>query len=204
LRKTRGWHKDSDFISYSQIRELGGIASNATVQKAVGGLINKGLILIDTGDPSRSNQYKLNRDYVTVTETVKQPITESVTPPITESVNTKDISFKDIKLTGDLFDDCMVIYETLKGYPITAANKFSEMITNFKKNGVTAADYYESIVDQDASGKYPRANKPTSYESWTLTHAEKRRNPLKARSGNFNFTPNKQTYIGPNGEEIVI
>jgi phage replication O-like protein O len=178
LRKTRGWQKDSDFISYSQIRELSGIASNSTIQKAIDGLVEKELIILKVGDVVTTNKFQLNKNYTTITETVIPPVTEIVTPPITESVNTKDIPFKEIELTGDLFKDCQHIYEQLKGRDIGAPHSFVQMINNFKKNKVIAKDYYESIIDQDASGKYPRAQSATSYESWTLTHAHNRLHPV--------------------------
>ena len=35
MRKTFGWHKTKDKISYSQIRQGSGISSNTTIQKAL-------------------------------------------------------------------------------------------------------------------------------------------------------------------------
>ncbi|MCC7571186.1 hypothetical protein KO465_07680 [Candidatus Micrarchaeota archaeon] len=119
--------------------------------------------------------------------------------PIPET--TPETNYKDIKLTGDLFDDCKVIFETLKGNLIGAPNKFSQMISTFKKNGVIAKDYYESIIDQDASGKYPRANSPTSYMNWTLTHADRRINPPKIQNSK-KFPTRTQTYIDADGNKV--
>jgi len=44
MRKTFGWHKKRDKISYSQIMELTGIKSRTTVSTALKGLLEKGLI----------------------------------------------------------------------------------------------------------------------------------------------------------------
>lgn len=44
MRKTFGWHKKRDNISYSQIMELAGIKSRTTVSTALKGLLEKGLI----------------------------------------------------------------------------------------------------------------------------------------------------------------
>lgn len=44
MRKTFGWHKKRDNISYSQIMELTGIKSRTTVSTALKGLLEKGLI----------------------------------------------------------------------------------------------------------------------------------------------------------------
>ena len=84
-----------------------------------------------------------------------------------------------VKPTGDLFDDCQVIYETKKGYPITDGASFALMIKNFEANGVTAEDYAAAIDAMSANPKYARANKPTSYEAWAIGIADKRRNPVK-------------------------
>ena len=44
MRKTFGWHKKRDKISYSQIMEITGIKSRSTVSTALKGLLEKGLI----------------------------------------------------------------------------------------------------------------------------------------------------------------
>lgn len=116
--------------------------------------------------------------------------TQPVTPPVTKrSQIRKDkkredmIRFDELKLSDDLFDDCMNIYKTLKG-EFLPTYTFIDMVNNFKNNKVIAEDYYKAIVDQDASGKYPGANSPTSYESWTLTNAHKRLNPVTIENNN--------------------
>jgi hypothetical protein len=82
--KTRGWNKDTDKISYSQLREYTGIGSNSTIQNALRELEEKGHIFIIKGKDGLGDSYTaLNPDYDTVTETVKGGVTETV--------NTKDI-----------------------------------------------------------------------------------------------------------------
>ena len=44
MRKTFGWHKNRDKISYSQIMSLSGIKSRSTISAALKGLQEKGLI----------------------------------------------------------------------------------------------------------------------------------------------------------------
>jgi phage replication O-like protein O len=88
FRKTRGWNKDTDSISYSQLREFTGIGSNATVQRALKELEGKGHIFIIKGDEGFGDSYMaLNPDYDTDQDTV----TETVKGGVTETVNTKDI-----------------------------------------------------------------------------------------------------------------
>lgn len=104
VRKTRGWNKQSDRISFSQIRELTGIGSNTTIDKAIDELLQLKLIKVSSGNQKISNKYSLNDD-VCFTETVTQQpitktvkavtknvkaITETVTQPFTETVNTEN------------------------------------------------------------------------------------------------------------------
>ena len=97
VRKTRGWNKPADFISFSQIRKFTGISSNETITKALNKLIEFKLVLVKSGNQKTSNEYYINDFGITenvkgnelsITENVIA-ITENVTQPITETVNTK-------------------------------------------------------------------------------------------------------------------
>jgi len=99
FRKTRGWNKTHDAISYSQLREGTGIASNTTIQKGINELEQKGMIRIFKGGNPQPDTYSLDENY-TVTETVKPTVTETVKVAVTETVKTKDIvkdTIKDLK-----------------------------------------------------------------------------------------------------------
>ena len=82
---------------------------------------------------------------------------------------------------SDLFEECQIIYETKKGKPVTDGQSFALMIQNFEKEGVTVGDYSAAIDAMDADGKY-KGSKPTSYESWAIGYAEKRKNPPARKS----------------------
>ena len=97
VRKTRGWNKPADFISFSQIRKFTGISSNETINKAMDELVNYRLVKVKNGNQKTSNEYYINDFGITenvkgeglaITENVKA-ITENVNQPITETVNTK-------------------------------------------------------------------------------------------------------------------
>lgn len=111
IRKTVGWQKDSDGISYSQFIKGTGISSNSTIKKALDSLVKKRLVLVGkTGNRSDCHYYKLNTDYSCgTTETVERPITFSVERPITETVDTKEILKKTIKKEGGDSDYAEVI-----------------------------------------------------------------------------------------------
>jgi phage replication O-like protein O len=82
IRKTIGWQKEMDSISYSQIKAGTGIKTATTIQKAIEGLMGRGIIQRgETPYQSDPYYYKLNKDYTCgVTENGTRPITFSVTP----------------------------------------------------------------------------------------------------------------------------
>jgi len=85
------------------------------------------------------------------------------------------------KEASDLFESCREIFETKKGRLITDPQAFSQMINNFKANGVTAEDYAAAIEAMDADPKY-NGSKPTSYEKWAIGYAQRRNNPPKPKA----------------------
>ncbi len=111
---------------------------------------------------------------------VSSRMTGGVTEDDTNHQLTINFNHQSIKgLTGDLFNDCQKIYEQLKKRMIPSPSTFAVMIDEFKKNDVSAEDYFNAIKEQDATGKYKRAINPDSYASWALGIADKRKNPMK-------------------------
>jgi hypothetical protein len=114
-----------------------------------------------------------------------EPVTNTVTSVVTKrnvDTDTDTDTDKNNKGETDLFKQCKAIFETKKGKLITDGRAFSLMINNFKKAGVTAEDYGAAIDAMDADDRY-NGSKPTSYESWAIGYAEKRKNPTKVRKG---------------------
>jgi len=101
-----------------------------------------------------------------------------------------DVDIDNEKLES-LFEQCQKVYETKKGRLITNGRAFSLMIKNFLEIGVTSEDYAAAIDEMDADPKYKRANRPTSYESWAISIAEKRHEPKKNTTQNKEFPINK-------------
>lgn len=108
VRKTTGWHKKKDQLSYSQIRDGTGISSQSTVQLAIKELIDKSLVIqIEGSTKWDAFSYSLNCQFsVTVsvtesnptsTETVTPSVTNNVIEPITETVNTKETPLNKVK-----------------------------------------------------------------------------------------------------------
>ncbi len=89
-RKTIGWHKLSDKIPYSQLREMTGIKHHVTLKKALLGLVDKGLITM-SGDDTVGYTYDLA---MSPDDTVKS---ETVSRDDTPSMSRRDTSKETIQ-----------------------------------------------------------------------------------------------------------
>lgn len=63
LRETTGWGRDFTTTSYSELRELSGIGSPATISKALRGLEGRGLIVFEAGSGASQSVVGLNPDW---------------------------------------------------------------------------------------------------------------------------------------------
>lgn len=64
IRKTKGWHKDWDQLSFSQIKKGTGIKHNQTVGRAIAALADLKLVLVsDPDNVLEANSYKLNPEF---------------------------------------------------------------------------------------------------------------------------------------------
>ena len=99
IRKTMGWHKKEDQISYSQIRELTGISSQSTAQAAIKELIDREIVLQSEGNTKwEAFTYSLNIKF-SITVSVLGSSTETVPGSSTETVHTKERERKGKKTT---------------------------------------------------------------------------------------------------------
>ena len=103
VRKTRGWQKEKDCISYSQIQKIAGIKSHETIKNALNELLELGLIKVKQGNEKTPNQYRLNDNYGSTktvepkskcTTEIVEATTEIVEHGTTEIVDTENNSFK--------------------------------------------------------------------------------------------------------------
>lgn len=85
MRKTIGWQKESDEVSYSQIKSGTGIKSDATIRSAIEELENNGLVLIQTQE-GLTSFYTLNREF-TIDVPDKRSGTSSKNEEVTPSKN---------------------------------------------------------------------------------------------------------------------
>lgn len=63
LRKTIGWQKTQDAISFSQLRDITGIKSNDTIYAATEELADMKLIIITKGDCETTTSYGINTEF---------------------------------------------------------------------------------------------------------------------------------------------
>ncbi|UZA09706.1 replication protein [Moraxella bovis] len=86
VRKTRGWHKEADRISYSQIQKYTGINSRTTISKALDELLDLGLIIMQNGNEKSSNEYRLNDGFASP----KNGLDKNCTSPKNEPASPKN------------------------------------------------------------------------------------------------------------------
>lgn len=87
IRKTKGWHKLSDDLSFSQIKKGTGIKSDPTISAALKELEDSKFILVKRNDGQwNSNTYTLNTTLEIIVEQVGSTIESIVEPTIENEV----------------------------------------------------------------------------------------------------------------------
>lgn len=100
IRKTKGWGKDADSISYSQLRDGTGIKSDATLSSAISELAELKYIVVDNDDKWSANNYKLNTTLeiaVGVAPTTKIEVVSTTKIEVGATSKIKDTKEKEIK-----------------------------------------------------------------------------------------------------------
>lgn len=152
-RKTIGWHKETDAISYTQIQKLTGIASPQTVKKAVDELVGRHLIGKDGGD-GLTARYTLTYDTTTIFDGTT---TISEVPTTTEIVVTKETSSK------ETIQNKRVAHEEL-GVPINRT-RYDSLAGQYGKAAVD--DAIQGRLDWEAAnGKKPCKDYAAAAANW--------------------------------------
>lgn len=92
VRKTRGWNKESDRISYSQIQKFTGINSRATISKALDELLSTGLITAQKGNEKTTSEYRLNDGFASSENEPVKNCTSSKNEPTGSKIEPKPSS----------------------------------------------------------------------------------------------------------------
>jgi phage replication O-like protein O len=100
IRKTKGWHKISDQISFSQIKAGTGISSDETVSNALKQLVSKRYIMAKKGGQWDATEYEINANFsTTIIEVERETTTEIEVAPTTEIVVAPTTIIEDTKET---------------------------------------------------------------------------------------------------------
>jgi len=99
----------------------------------------------------------------------------------------------EIKDARSDFQAFQQVWEQETGSLVTGFTEFERMCKRFEQEGVTP-DLYRTAIQEQSKSDYP-VKRPTSVKEWAIGLA----NP---KSVKVNIPKRKQTYIGPNGEEI--
>lgn len=167
MRKTFGWQKSKDRISYSQIMEMSGISSKATVSDAIKSLETKGIVIaerekqttvysvnVSESEPvQKMNRYE-NR---TTTGTIIEP---SLPETGTITVHTKESNLN--KLSKEIYieiDNSYVeTYKELKGNdPIIIYPSLRKRQKTLLESGITKDKLISAI-------------KEAKHDSWIVSH----------------------------------
>ncbi len=151
-RKTIGWHKQSDYISISQIVELTGV-SNKTVVGAIKQLERKGFIVTQKSKHA-TTLITINYEVTSVTSTqgsvvstqgsvVSTPVTSVVSTHTKETINKEESSIPSLE---DVID-----YFNRNGYTTDSARKMY--------------DYYQASV-KGSRQKYWKDSRGNLVRSW--------------------------------------
>jgi phage replication O-like protein O len=149
-RKTIGWHKDTDKISFSQLLDITGIKSRDTLNKAIKELEIYNIIKVSR--VQKTNQYEINYFDESV-QKLYQDSTETV-PKIanigTETEHTKEtIKETKQKKECDLFDQWYEKYDKKKGRK-DALKKWNKLSLENKKKCLLVVDnYVKSTPDKN-------------------------------------------------------
>ena len=159
VRKTRGWHKEADKISYSQIQKYTGVNHRATVSKAIDELLGIGLISVQKGNEKSMSEYRLNDDFASSKNEPVKKCTSSKNEPAS-SKNELETGSKNehteihyIKNTKEKYREYEHTHENLENSQTAKTNK-STGKTSSAKNFITADELIRLGVDEQVANDY--------------------------------------------------
>ncbi|UYZ90751.1 replication protein [Moraxella bovis] len=166
VRKTRGWHKEADRISYSQIQKSTGLNSRTTISKALDELIDLGLIIKEQGSQKASNEYKLNDDFCTAKDEQPSPengLDKKCTSPENELASPKNglqpspknghTEIHIFKNTKEKYREYEHTHENLENSQTAKPNKSTGKSPSAKKF-ITADELVSLGVDEQVANDY--------------------------------------------------
>lgn len=170
MRKTFGWQKTKDKISYTQLEKMTGIGSYSTIKKALSALEEKGLIIseksgkyisyeiniettTETVDVENNNDYRNCSDTITETVVIKPKTT-------TETVDTKESNLN--KLSKEIYIEIDNIY--VEAYKEVKGSDPTIIYPSLRKRQKTLL---ESGITKE---KLISAIKEAKHDTWIVSH----------------------------------
>lgn len=150
VRKTRGWHKEADKISYSQIQKYTGINHRATVSKAIDELLDIGLISVQKGNEKTMSEYRLNDDFSSSKNEPVKKCTSSKNEPEAGSKN-EHTEIHIFKNTNTKYND---IYTHDENAQENSQTSIKTKKTSSAKKYLTADDLVNLGVDTQVANDY--------------------------------------------------
>ena len=159
VRKTRGWHKEADKISYSQIQKYTGVNHRATVSKAIDELLEIGLISVKKGNEKSMSEYRLNDDFTGSKNEPVKNCTSSKNEPA-GSKNELEAGSKNehteihiFKNTKEKYREYEHTHENLKNSQTAKSNKSTGKSQSAKKF-ITADELVALGIDEQVANDY--------------------------------------------------
>jgi len=141
----------------------------------------------------KREQNKRDEYYQAGVTSGNKSVTESKQKGKTDTDTDTDTEKKEIEDARSDFSSFQQVWENETGQLISGFTEFARMCEQFEAEGVTP-DLYRTAIQEQSKSDYP-VKRPTSVKEWAIGLA----NP---KSVKVNIPKRKQTYIGPNGEEI--
>ena len=174
MRKTFGWQKVRDKISYTQIEKVTGIGSYTTIKKGLSALEEKGLIKSERAGKfityevniTETVEVKTDNDYRNCSDTITETVA-IVPKTTTETVDTKESNIK--KLSKEIYTEIEDAY--IKNYeelyskkPVILYPVIRKKIKTLIDNGITK----EQIILAIEVARNDAWIKSTGFESNTI------------------------------------
>ncbi|WP_288982304.1 TonB-dependent receptor, partial [uncultured Flavobacterium sp.] len=150
VRKTIGWHKETDYLTYNQIQSISGIKSNKSVSVAVNNLVDRGFVSrVSKSGKSLDPVPRGYRDsiFYTLSKKISQIIAKEF-----EANSCKNYTSTDVKITSNKTNS----YKTNKTNGDTISDKNVDNLGITQKKGLTPLKEYLTdlkfkryIVDQE-------------------------------------------------------
>lgn len=142
-RKTIGWHKLSDRISYSQLRKITGLSTNS-LKKSIKILVDDNWIL--QSETINGYEYDLNIDNeVSKNDTIENELYQKLTPPVSKNDTVKPETVSKIDTTKD--NNINILTKEKKGGVSIKDNTLYKELKEIYNNFLLSNNYSQEEIN---------------------------------------------------------